>query len=35
MSEPKKMIGAYLPGDSSVAFKEYAIPELKHGEVHH
>lgn len=33
MSEPKKMIGAYLPGDSSVAFKEYMIPELKHGEV--
>lgn len=30
---PKTMTGAYLPGDSSVAFKEYKIPELKHGEV--
>ena len=34
MSEiPKTMTGAYLPGDSTVAFKEYEIPELRHGEV--
>ena len=30
---PKTMTGAYLPGDSSVKFKEYEIPELGHGEV--
>jgi threonine dehydrogenase-like Zn-dependent dehydrogenase len=30
---PKTMTGAYLPGDSTVKFKEYEIPELKHGEV--
>jgi hypothetical protein len=30
---PATMTGAYLPGDSSVKFKEYEIPELKHGEV--
>lgn len=30
---PKTMTGAYLPGDSTVAFKEYEIPELRHGEV--
>ena len=30
---PKTMTGAYLPGDSTVAFKEYEIPELGHGEV--
>lgn len=30
---PVKMIGAYLPGDSSVQFKEYEIPKLGHGEV--
>ena len=30
---PKTMTGAYLPGNSTVEFKEYAIPELKHGEV--
>lgn len=34
MSElPKTMVGAYLPGDSTVEFKEYEIPELRHGEV--
>ena len=34
MSEqPEKMVGAYLPGDSTVEFKEYEIPELRHGEV--
>ncbi|MBN2164543.1 MAG: zinc-binding dehydrogenase [Pontiellaceae bacterium] len=27
------MTGAYLPGNSTVEFKEYEIPELKHGEV--
>ncbi|MFA5687930.1 MAG: zinc-binding dehydrogenase [Kiritimatiellales bacterium] len=30
---PKTMTGAYLPGNSTVEFKEYEIPELKHGEV--
>ena len=30
---PKTMTGAYLPGDSTVQFKEYEIPELRHGEV--
>jgi len=30
---PKTMTGAYLPGDSTVQFREYEIPELKHGEV--
>lgn len=30
---PKTMTGAYLPGDHSVQFKEYGIPELGHGEV--
>ena len=30
---PKTMVGAYLPGDSTVKFKKYAIPELGHGEV--
>lgn len=30
---PTTMTGAYLPGDSTVQFKEYPIPELKHGEV--
>jgi len=27
------MMGAYLPGNSTVQFKEYDIPELGHGEV--
>ncbi len=30
---PKKMTGAYLPGDSTVKFKQYAVPEPGHGEV--
>jgi threonine dehydrogenase-like Zn-dependent dehydrogenase len=30
---PSTMTGAYLPGDSTVQFKTYEIPELKHGEV--
>jgi threonine dehydrogenase-like Zn-dependent dehydrogenase len=30
---PKKMTGAYLPGNSTVAFKKYDLPELGHGEV--
>ena len=30
---PKKMTGAYLPGDSTVLFKKYDIPALGHGEV--
>ncbi len=30
---PKTMTGAHLPGDSSVQFNEYEIPELGHGEV--
>lgn len=30
---PTTMTGAYLPGNSTVEFKEYEIPELKHGEV--
>jgi len=30
---PKTMKGAYLPGDSTVKFKTYPIPALKHGEV--
>ena len=29
---PKKMTGAYLPGDSTVQFKQYAVPEPGHGE---
>ena len=33
VSIPKMMIGAYLPGNSTVEFKEYEIPELTHGEV--
>lgn len=30
---PKSMTGAYLPGDSTVRFKTYRIPALRHGEV--
>lgn len=30
---PKKMTGAYLPGDSTVQFKQYSVPEPGHGEV--
>ena len=30
---PRKMTGAYLPGDSTVKFKSYSIPALGHGEV--
>ena len=30
---PKTMTGAYLPGNSTVAFKKYDIPEPGHGEV--
>ena len=30
---PKKMTGAYLPGDITVKFKQYAVPEPGHGEV--
>ncbi|MCL1856516.1 MAG: zinc-binding dehydrogenase [Kiritimatiellaeota bacterium] len=33
MTLPKTMTGAYLPGDSTVQFKEYDIPALGHGEV--
>jgi len=30
---PKKMTGAILPGNSTVAFREYDVPEPGHGEV--
>ena len=30
---PKRMTGAYLPGDSTVKFRQYAVPGLGHGEV--
>lgn len=30
---PKRMKGAYLPGDGTVRFRSYTIPALKHGEV--
>jgi threonine dehydrogenase-like Zn-dependent dehydrogenase len=33
MSEAKKMMGVILPGDSSVAFKEFDVPTPGHGEV--
>jgi threonine dehydrogenase-like Zn-dependent dehydrogenase len=33
MKLPKEMIGAYLPGNSTVAFKKYPVPEPGHGEV--
>lgn len=32
-SIPKTMTGAILPGNSTVEFAEFEIPELKHGEV--
>ena len=33
LSLPKKMKGAYLPGNSTVEFKDYDIPKLNYGEV--
>lgn len=33
MDIPTEMIGAYLPGDNSVAFKKYPVPVPGHGEV--